>query len=147
MKADQLGDEFIYFSHVADGVVDVGAFRGAFRDNEVFSVERDFDRVRFVTQPTHLYFEPGEPLARAALANVSPSVIAMQKIVAKDDATGEMLIEADDLFLGEVFAQVKPAQQPGPQRGFALGQLSRSKTRYVDLRNYPENTAVTVDYD
>ncbi|HUG39389.1 MAG TPA: zinc-dependent metalloprotease [Longimicrobiales bacterium] len=143
---DQVGSEFIYWAHIADGVVDAGAFRGAFRDNEVFTVERDYDRVRFVIQPTHLYFDPAEPLSRAADANVSPAVVAAEDIVARDAETGAVLIKADNLFLGEVFAQVKPSSQPGPQRGFSLGQLSKSKTRYVDLRNYPENTAVVVDY-
>ncbi|MBW3553936.1 MAG: zinc-dependent metalloprotease [Gemmatimonadetes bacterium] len=146
IQPDQLGKEYIYWSHIVDGVVDVGAFRGAFRDNRVFSVDREFDRVRFVIEPTHLYFDPEQALSRAADANVSPAVVASQEIVARDAETGAVLIKADDLFLGEVFAQVKPSSPPGPQRGFALGQLSKSKTRYAELRNYPENTAVIVDY-
>ena len=77
---------------------------------------------------------------------MSPSVIAAQDILARDTVTGALLIDADDLFLGEVLAQVKPSSRPGPQRGFSLGQLSKSKTRYVALDNYPENTAVVVDY-
>ena len=146
IRPDQLGKEFIYWAHITDGVVDAGAFRGAFRDNRVFSVEKEYEKVRFIIQPTHLYFTPGEPLARAADANVSPAVIAAEDIVARDPGTGAVLIKADGLFLGEVFAQVKPSPQPGPSRGFSLGQLSKTKTRYADLRNYPENTAVTVDY-
>ncbi len=146
VSPDQLGDEFIYWSHTVDGVVDVGHFRGAFRDNRVFSVDREYDRVRFVIQPTHLYFEEGEALSRAAEANTSPAVVAAEKIVATDPETGDLLIEADNLFLGEVFGQVKPSSRPGPQRGFSLGQLSKSKTRYADVRSYPENTDVVVDY-
>jgi hypothetical protein len=77
---------------------------------------------------------------------MAPSVLASEQIVARDDSTGDVLIKADGLFLAEVFSQVKPSQRPGPPRGFTLGQLSKTKTRYVALRNYPANTDVLVDY-
>ena len=145
IKADQLGREFIYWSYTEDGVVDAGHFRGNFRDNGVFSVERVFDRVQLVKQPTGFYFDPDKPLSRAADANVSPAVLAAPKIVARDDATGDLLVEADPLFLGEVFSQIKPTPFPG-QNGFSLGSLSRDKTRYTEIRSYPENTDVVVEY-
>jgi hypothetical protein len=143
---EQLGQEFIYWAHTVDGVVDAGHFRGNFRDNRVFTVEREFNRLQFVVQPTLFFFDPASPLSRAAHANVSPAVLAAEEIVAADPATGALLIKGDGLFLAETFSQVKPPSRPGPAQGFALGNLSRSKTRYVDVRSYPMNTDVVVDY-
>jgi hypothetical protein len=148
LKTDQLGREFIYWSYTVDGVVDAGHFRGAFGDNKVFTVERDFDRISFVQQPTHLYFDAENPLARAADANVSRAVMAVAKIVARDDAKGELLIEADDLFLTEAFRMVKPPASPlaRPGQSFTLGRLSRPRSLVRAIRSYPLNTDVIVDY-
>jgi hypothetical protein len=143
---DQLGQEFIYWAHTVEGVVDAGHFRGAYRDNRVFSVEREFNRIRFIAQPTQFHFDPSNALSRAAGANVSPAVLAAEEIVAADPETGSLLIKADALFLAETLTQVKPTPRPGPVQGFALGNLSRSKTRVVEVRSYPLNTAVVVDY-
>jgi hypothetical protein len=148
LSADQLGREYIYWSYTVDGVVDAGHFRGAFGDNKVFTVERDFDRISFVQQPTHLYFDPENPLARAADANVSRAVLAVAKIVARDDAKGELLIEADDLFLTEAFRMVKRPAPPMARPGqiFTLGRLSRPRSLVRAIRSYPLNTDVIVDY-
>jgi hypothetical protein len=148
VKADQVGKEFIYWSYTVDGVVDAGQFRGAFGDNKVFALERQFDRISFVTRPTHLYFDPESPLARAADANVSSAVMAVAKIVAADAGKGEYLVEADDLFLTEAFRMVKwpapPTARPG--QFFTLGRLSRPKSLVTAVRSYPLNTDVIVDY-
>ena len=39
IKEDQIGKEYIYFSQIADGVVEVGAFRGSYRGAKVFKIE------------------------------------------------------------------------------------------------------------
>jgi hypothetical protein len=148
IRRDQVGREFIYWSYVVDGVVDAGVFRGAFGDNKVFTVERTFDRITFVQQPTHLHFDPDNALARAADANVSPAIMAVSKIVASDTAKGEYLIETDDVFLAETFQMVKfpapPTARPG--QFFTLGRLSRPKSVVSAVRSYPLNTDVVVDY-
>ncbi len=148
IKQDQIGSEFIYWTYTVDGVVDAGHFRGAFGDNKAFTVERNFDRISFVTRPTHLYFDSANPLARAADANVSPAVMAVSKIVASDSGKGEYLIETDDLFLTEAFRMVKRPTPPNARPGqfFTLGRLSRPKSLVRDIRSYPMNTDVIVDY-
>ena len=40
VKENQLNKDFIYFSQIADGVTEAGAFRGAFRGNSVFQVKK-----------------------------------------------------------------------------------------------------------
>ncbi len=148
IRQDQIDQEFIYWTYTVDGVTDANHFRGAFGDNKVFKVEKDFNRIAFVVQPTHLYFDPASPLARAANANVSTSIMGVARVVATDEATGEYLIEADDLFLNETFRQVRPVAPPNARPGetFSLGRLSRPKSLVSAIRGYPLNTDVVVDY-
>ncbi|HEX8694016.1 MAG TPA: zinc-dependent metalloprotease [Longimicrobium sp.] len=149
VREPQLGREFIYFNHTADGVVSGGHFRGQYRGNQIFRVRRAHNRIEFVRENTAFHFAPEHALARAAEANISPAVLAVQEIVARDPAKGEYLIKADDLFLTEALTQVKPSPVPGPpppQPAFALGQLSKAKTRVAAVHNYPKNTDVVVDY-
>ncbi len=146
VSKDQLGKEFIYFTHIVDAPVAAGFFRGAFGTNNTFSVRRHFNRLEFVTQNANHYFEEGHALARAASANISQAVVAVQDILAEDSTT--YLIKADDLFMTEAFTQVKPTPNPNarPGQNFILGGLSKAKTRVTALKNYPANTDVTVDY-
>jgi hypothetical protein len=148
VRKDQVGKEFIYFSVTDEGALPAGTFRGAFGPNDVFAVRKSFNKIEFVTQNTSFYFNPASPLSRAADANISPGVLASIEIAATDTATGEYLIKADDLFLTETLRQVKPSPRPGAPPGatFALGNLSKSKTRVVSVKSYPLNTDVVVEY-
>jgi hypothetical protein len=142
----RIGKEFIYFTHVVDAPVAAGAFRGAFGSNNVFSVQKHFNRLEFVTQNPGFWFDSGNALSRAASANISPAVVAVQEIVAEDSTS--YLIKADDLFMTEAFTQIKPTPNPNARPGeqFTLGSLSKTKTRVTRVKNYPANTDVTVDY-
>jgi hypothetical protein len=76
--------------------------------------------------------------------------LALEKIVAINEKTKEYLIDADELFLTEKLHQIKPSPSPMPSpfmgRMFTLGSLSKGKTRYENVRNYPENTDLIVRY-
>ena len=145
---DQLGKEYIYFSHSVDGLPRVGHFRGNYRDNRIFSIRKNYDRIELHAENTSFYFDENNALSRAADANISRAILAVQKIVAKDDSTNTYLIEADDIFLTEALQQIKPTPPQGPAaaRMFSLGRLSRPKSSIVDVRNYPLNTDVVVEY-
>ena len=145
---DQIGKEFIYFSHTVDGLPRVGHFRGNYRDNRVFSIRKNYDRIELLAENTSFYFDENNALSRAADANISRAILAVQKIVAKDDSTNMYLIEADDIFLTEALQQIKPTPPQGAAaaRMFSLGRLSRPKSSVVDVRNYPFNTDVVVEY-
>ena len=144
----QLGKEFIYFTYTESGVGGLGHFRGNFRDRRVFSIERDHQRLRFVFKPVRYHFDPQHPLHRSADANVSPAVVAAPKIVARDEEAGQYLIQADELFLKEVFHQVKSSSRPDDKskKQFGLGKLNEDKTRYATIRNYPQNTDLVIEY-
>ncbi|CAN5314896.1 zinc-dependent metalloprotease [soil metagenome] len=143
---DKVGKEFIYFTYAVDAPVTAGRFRGAFGSNNVFTIRRHFNRVEFVTQSTEFWFDPASPLARASNANISPATVVVQEIVAEDSLS--YLIKADDIFVTEALTQIKPSPPatPGGPPRFTLGSLSKSKTRVLDVRNYPENTDVIVEY-
>lgn len=148
VREDQIGKEFIYVSHIMDGVPRGGHFRGQYRYNRIFSIQKRYDELEISAENTSFHFDEEHPLSRAEEANLSRAVLAVEKIVGQNDSLGVYLIEADDLFLTEAFDQVKPTPPTGvpPGARFTLGKLSKEKTRYLDVRNYPENTAVRVEY-
>jgi len=147
LDPSQIGEEYIYFTHTVDGVLEAGTFRGAYRDNAVFKVRRHYDKVEFVEVNTSFHFNDESALTRASDANISPAVLHVEKIVAEDDSTGRLLIEADDLFLTESLTQVKPSPSPRqPPTAFSLGRQSKEKSKVEGVHNYPKNTDVVVDY-
>jgi len=148
IEPEQVDQEFIYFVVTANGPVEGGHFRGFFRENAVVSVRRHFGRIEFIKENTSFHFDEDSPLARAADANISPAVLAVQDIVAEDEGSGRILIKADDIFMSESLHQVKATPDPEqePNTVFSLGSLSESKNKVFDIRNYPDNTDVFVEY-
>jgi hypothetical protein len=146
VKKDQLNKEFIYFSYIENGNTTTGHNKGTFRDNKVFKISKYYNQLEFTTQNTSFYFDPANPISKAADANITQAVMASEKVVAADEAKGEYLIEADNLFLTETLYQIKRASLPASFQTFNLGMLSKSKTRYQNVRNYPENTDIIVKY-
>ncbi len=87
IKGDQVDEEFIYFAQIANGVVEAGYFTGAYVANGVIAVKRYYNRVELVAENFSFYFDPDNPLSRAADANISNAVLAVQEIVAEDEDT------------------------------------------------------------
>lgn len=145
---NQIGKEYIYFSQIADGVLDAGRVnRGAYRGSKVFKIEKYFNNIEFITQNTSFYFDPENALSKSKDANISQGNMASIKIEAHDKEKGLYLIKADDIFLSETLSQVKPATRPGtPPTAFKLGNLSKGKTKIKKIKNYPENTDLEVEY-
>ncbi len=145
---DQLGAEFIHFAQALDGAPFFPGFRGAYQGSQIVSIHRHFKRIEIVGENTELHFDDDSPLKRAASANVNRPVIASLEIAAEDETTGEILVEADDLFLKETLLQIKPSKRPDEKPGqrYTLGKLSDKKTRVTLIANYPENTDLVVRY-
>ncbi len=142
VRKDQLRREFLYFSHVSDGVTSAGRNRGQFDAEEVFSIFKRYERLEFVIPNTSFYFDPEHPLARAAAANVSSAVVASEPVIASDE--GGYLVNAGNLFLREAFMQVKPS--PGSDGKSVLGKLSETKTKFMGWGSFPRNTFFNVEY-
>ena len=148
IRYDQIGKEFIYFTHTTEGLVDAGHVRGGYEGSRIITFERYFNRVEIVAQNTSFYFDPENPLSRAASANISPAILVSQEIIVDDTTNNELLIEVDDVFLTEALHQVKPSPNPNDTPGsrFSLGNLNKSKSKYVEIRSYPLNTDLEVEY-
>jgi hypothetical protein len=145
---DQLDDEVIYWVQVANGVTDAGYFKGAYGGSSVLVFQRRFDTVEIKRVNTAFWFDPDNAISRAADANISDAVLAVEKIVAEDKQTGDLLIKANGLFASEALAQITPTPDPDadPKTAFSLGKLDDKKTRILNLRSYPQNTDVEVEY-
>ena len=148
IKADQIGEEFIYWVQISNGVVDAGFFKGAYGPYFMVSVQRHFDRIEFVAENTNFYFDPENAVSRASAANISNAVLAVAKIVAEDKETGDILIASDKIFQSESFTQITPTPNPDgdPKKDFSLGKLDDDKTKIINLRSYPKNTDIEVEY-
>ncbi|MBV6500812.1 MAG: hypothetical protein CJBNEKGG_03299 [Prosthecobacter sp.] len=142
VKKEQIGPEFIYFTHTIDGVVQAGHNRGGYGSEVIFRISQAYDRIEFIAENTAFHFDPQSPLARAGKANISHAILASESIVARDD--NGVLIAAGNLFLKESLVMVR---HPGSDGGKAvLGKLSETKTKFINLRGYPDNTVASVEY-
>lgn len=142
---DQLDKEYIYFSYVADGLVETGNFRGGYRGSKIIKFRKIYDRIEIVAENTKYYFDENNALSKAAGANINQPILASLSIKSTQDSTGVFMVSADDIFKSENFQMVKgPTRRNSPPS--MLGKLSKSKTRITDIRNYPENTDVIVAY-
>jgi hypothetical protein len=147
VKENQLNKDFIYFSQIADGVTEAGAFRGAFRGNSVFHVKKYFNKLEFLAPNTSFYFDKKSALSKSSEANISDAVMASGKIIASDTKKGEYLIDADGLFLSETFTRIKGPKRPGSSPfAFSLGRFDKEKSKINEIKNYPENTNVKTEY-
>ncbi|MEM7697728.1 MAG: zinc-dependent metalloprotease [Verrucomicrobiota bacterium] len=148
ISADQIGPEFIHFSHTLDGVTSVGLFRGQFSSERIFTIRRHFDRIEFVAPNTSFFFDPESALSRASSANISDAVIASVEIVSEDEETGRILIKADELFLDESFRQIRrsPRDDDDDSKRFRLGDLSDDRTRFLAHKSFADNSLVRVQY-
>ncbi|HEX5168231.1 MAG TPA: zinc-dependent metalloprotease [Cyclobacteriaceae bacterium] len=144
--ANQLGKEFIHFSQVMDGPVDV-AMRGAYRSSKIFKISRFFDKIEFRLENTSYYFDSSNPISKAKEANINAPLIFSEKIVAVNKSKDQFLIDGEKLFVAESFEQVKPSPRPDDKPGqrFKLGNLTRDKSKIIGVKNYPKNTDVQVE--
>ena len=148
LTKDHLNKEFIHFFHTENGSINASWVKGSYGWETIFKIRRYFDRLEFVGQNPNFYFDPSNPLSRSANANINEPVIAVEKIAAASKQLDTMLIAAEGLFLSETFPQLTFASPPGkgPKNPFKKGGLSKSKTRFNQLKNYPANTDIIVDY-
>jgi hypothetical protein len=141
----QFTQEFIHFTYTENGVIEAGHNRGSYRGSRIFKIKKSYNNIEFEQQNTSFYFDPTNPISKSANANISQAPLAFEKIIAEDKKTGDYLIDADELFLTEKLHQVKAGGRPGLE-GFKLGNLTKGKTQYTAVKNYPENADFVVRY-
>ena len=75
---------------------------------------------------------------------MSTAILGSSQIVAEKE--GKLLIAVDNLFLTEALHQITRGFVPGSgnKNPFRIGKLAKDRTKYVSLKNYPENTDLVV---
>lgn len=147
IKEEQIGKEFIYFSQSANGVAAVRGFTGNYRESKVIRIDKYFNKIEFVQVNTSSYFDPNNEISKSAEANMPNAILASCKVIAASPLGEAYLIDANQLFMNETFAQVKPSRNPKQSPlAFSLGNLSKDKTKINAIRSYPENTDIAVEY-
>jgi len=143
----QLERDYLYFATFVDGLAQNWTQRGVFGSQRVIRLHRDYKVLQFQQVNTGFYFDPDSALARAADANLPPAVLAVADILDENEA-GDILVNVGPVFRSEALQQIKPAADPKaePGKAFALGALSEPRTRLQELRVYPENLEVLVNY-
>ncbi len=143
LNKNQLNKEYIYFSYVENGNNTTGFNKGTFRGNHIIEFRKYYSQIEIIKKNNNFYFNPENEISKAANSNISNPTLASEKIIDFDETKGEYLIEADNIFLTEVLYQLKGNPNPF---GFNVGGLSKSKTRYHQINNFPENTDIVVQY-
>ena len=146
INKDQIDKEYIHFVHYLNGTVNAGVFKGWYDDARVIKFRRYFNRVELEIQNNNMYFDENNPLSRASDANVSTAILGSSQIVAEKE--GKLLIGVDNLFLTEALHQITRGFVPGSgnKNPFRIGKLAKDRTKYISLKNYPENTDLVVQY-
>ena len=136
--------EFIYFSHVDDGVAESGYTRGSYRNSKVISFHKHFDRIELHAENTNYYFDQDSPLAKAADANINTPILASLKIEGQDSSKTVHLVSGDALFLKEDFEMIKrPSRRPGES---VLGSSRATRPKFtasITTRRTPKSLWIT----
>jgi hypothetical protein len=145
VKKDQLGKEYIYQSFSISGPTQFYLNQSMHRANFVFKIQKAYDKLEFAIQNTSFYYDPSNPVSKTKDVDKPEAVFLSEKFVA-EDSTG-YLIAADAFFISEKMDPVKPASIPGlpPGFSFSLGMLNQAKSKYSNVRSFPNNTDVVVD--
>src|SRR5690606_8505283 len=144
LEKDQLEKDFIYQSFSMGGPTALFLNENMIRDTWLFSIRKNHDRIEFLRRNTSFYYDPDNPVSKAANADVAAAVFYSEKIAASDSAG--YLIPIDGLFISDKLDKVKPTTPPGTPPGavFNLGSLNVSKSSYDTVRSFSKNTDIVV---
>ena len=147
LKKDQLNNEFIYFAHILDGVVQAGTWRGSYLDNGIIKFSKYFDQIRIERINTAYVFDKDNPLSKSNNANISNSLIDSIKIEKSSELGDKYLIDITSLLLSENLSKIIPASyKESSKDDFKIGSISKNKSSINYIKNYPENTDYEISY-
>ena len=151
IKPANFDQEYLYVATTQDAPVETGRFRGEvspFNVDAIVTLRRHFKQVEFIKENVQFYVDPASALSRAGEANISHAVMAVAEILAEDEDTGAVLMDAGPVFLNESLSPIKPTPDPKaePGQSLDLGSLSEDKTRFTKIRSYPGNADFFVEY-
>ncbi len=145
IRKDQLENEFIYQSFSISGPTTLFLNQSMHRSTAVYKIKRAFDKLEFSEVNTNFYYDQNNPVSKSANVDKPEAVFFNDKFSVEDE--NGYLVSVDGLFLTEKMDPVKPQMAPSPMAMFTfnLGGLNLTKSKYVDIRSYPNNTDIVVD--
>ncbi len=145
VKKDQLGKEYIYQSFSINGPTQLYLNQSMHRATFVFKLQKVFDKMEFARVNTSFWYDKNNPVSKTAMVDKPDAVFISEKVMAED--AGGYLVSADGLFISDKLDPIKPVFPPGPNSQFAfnLGNYNAGKSRYHDVRSFPDNTDIIVD--
>ncbi len=145
IRKDQLEKEFIYQSFSISGPTTLFLNQSMHRNTAVYKIKKAFDKLEFSEVNTNFYYDQKNPVSKSANVDKPEAVFFNDKFSIEDE--NGYLVSVDGLFLSEKMDPVKPQMAPSPMAMFMfnLGGLNPTKSKYVDVRSYPNNTDIVVD--
>lgn len=145
VRKDQLDKEFIYQSFSISGPTSLFLNQSMHRNTSVFKIRKAFDKIEFSEVNTGFFYDRNNAVSKTAEVDKPEAVFYNDKF-SIEDADG-YLINGDGLFLSEKMDPVKPVFAPSPLTAFIfnLGGLNPTKSKYANIRSFPNNTDVVVD--
>ena len=145
IKKNQLEKEFIYQSFSINGPTELFLNQSMHRNTNVITIKKANDKIEFGLVNTNFYYDKNNPVSKTANTDIAEAIFLAEKVIAQDSTS--YLIAADGLFLSEKLDPVKPTTPPGMQPGamFNLGNFNAAKSKYHNVRSFPNNTDVIVD--
>lgn len=145
IRKDQLDKEFIYQSFSISGPTSLFLNQSMHRNTAVYKIKKAFDKLEFSEVNTNFYYDPKNAVSKTAEVDKPEAVFFNDKFSIEDE--NGYLISVDGLFLSEKMDPVKPQMAPSPMAMFMfnLGGLNPTKSKYAEIRSYPNNTDVVVD--
>ena len=145
IRKDQLDKEFIYQSFSISGPTTLFLNQSMHRNTAVYKIKKAFDKLEFSEVNTNFFYDQKNPVSKSANVDKPEAVFFNDKFSIEDE--NGYLVSVDGLFLSEKMDPVKPQMVPSPMAMFMfnLGGLNPTKSKYVDIRSYPNNTDIVVD--
>lgn len=145
IRKDQLDKEFIYQSFSISGPTSLFLNQSMHRNTAVYKIKKAFDKLEFSEVNTNFFYDQKNPVSKSANVDKPEAVFFNDKFSIEDE--NGFLVSVDGLFLSEKMDPVKPQMAPSPLTMFMfnLGGLNPTKSKYVDIRSYPNNTDIVVD--
>jgi hypothetical protein len=145
VRKDQLGKEFIYQSFSLNGPTSLFLNQSMHRNTAVFKISKALDRIEFSEVNTNFWYDPKNAVSKTANVDKPEAILYMDKYSVEDSAG--YLINVDQLFISDKMDPVKPITPPSAFSAFQfnLGGLNPIKSKYSNIRSYPNNTDVVVD--
>ena len=146
IEEDKINKEFIYFAYILNGPQDVGASGGSMGDGSILEFRKFKDDIGLYKINTKYKYDDSNKISQSKLTNIIEAFMGRFKVVVKED--NKYLISADKLFLSEMLTSVTPniPKEYMEYYDLNIGKIDKSKTYINDVRNYPKNTAIEINY-